>query len=188
MKKMKVKKGSALRAQNIAQLQTSVSEIGPILCTSSESTQNGASASIVNDLQPAVNTILCTSSLISRKGKKDSVKDRFSKTVHNVHKVHKTPHEGADDCDPWEAWYVENFGDPMGDAYEPDVMAMLAQFDITEQRTISDADVIRAGSMMRSRGDRSFLAMMTPITASDYVWTEDPITKQWSTRAKFPGE
>lgn len=90
--------------------------------------------------------------------------------------------------DPWADWYVQKYGCEMGDAYEPDAMAVLDMFDLTEQSVIDPARVVQAGALMRSRGDRSFLSMMTPTTVQDWVWYEDPLTNQWSSRAKFPGE
>lgn len=90
--------------------------------------------------------------------------------------------------DPWADWYVQKYGCEIGDAYEPDVMSVLESFELTEQSVIDPSRVVTAGNIMRSRGDRSFLATMTPITVQDWVWYEDVVTKQWRSRAKFPGE
>ena len=185
MKNPKLRKGSIQRVQNLGKVQIDDLRMPQNWGTSQGSTQQDISSSIVNALHPSVNPYLYTSNEDSRKIIKKVYKSEKQRFKYQVPQVHKSTLE---DADPWARWYVEKYGQPMGDAYEPDIMQALEDFGLTEERIIATEDVIRAGQIMRNRGDKSFLAMMTALTASDYVWTEHPITNVWRSRAKFPGE
>lgn len=181
-----VGKWSGQRSQMREQMGEAWGSTTPEFVDFEKISTNVVNVNIVNDLEPAVITNLYTLDLISENHKNDNIKSRFTKLGCKGGK--STDLVQLRSSDPWADWFIKTYGQEMGDAFEPDIMLPLAEYGLIEQILLDPTEVCKAGAIMRSRGDRSFLALMTPKTITDWVWTMDPQTNKWSSRAKFSGE